>query len=70
MEWRRHADQILDSNITKTSDDIEPTIDIDCEKQSSEQHVEPSSPKQPSGIIRRYPQRIRQAPKKFDDFVK
>ena len=77
-EWRRHADQILDSklNDTKTSDDniIEPNVAV-------EYSVTEQSIAKPKSVVttsfsaqnnkseRRYSQRVRKPPRKMEDYV-
>ena len=77
-EWRRHADQILDSKLTdtKTSDDniIEPNVTV--EYSVTEQPiakpksvVTTSSSTQNNQSERRFPQRVRKPPRKMEDYV-
>lgn len=76
-EWRRHTDQILDSTPdTKRSDldnIIEPNVSVEepTKEQSSVKETITSTPAptQDDQTERRYPQRIRKAPRKMEDYV-
>ena len=77
-EWRRRADQILDSKRTdrKTSDDNIIEQNVTVEYSVTEQPiakpksvVTTSSSTQNNKSERRYPQQVRKPPRKMEDYV-
>jgi hypothetical protein len=77
-EWRRHADQILDTKLidTKTSDDniIEPnaTVEYSVTEQpisKPKSVVTTSSSTQNNKSERHYLQQVRKPPRKIEDYV-